>query len=178
MASTRSGHYTIDDYGYEVEFNHNNTKNKSKPLQQRDLSRRTSSKLSSSSRENSRHGVPDTAVDLDEIFEQAWYIDADDESLFSGSGDEDSAAILDEAFMESQGRRYFSNPNKHLLDTDASLIPGSPFSKPPNKPSNRPKEPLSIAKYASTLAFLLTISWVGSLFFFAIWNYTTVSRIM
>jgi hypothetical protein len=172
MPSTKSGHHTLDDDGYEV------------PLQYRDYSRRTSSKLSSSrssSRENSKHGRPvdfGGPVDLDEIFDRAWSVDEDDESLFSGSGDEDSAAVLDEAFMESQGRRYFSNPNKHLLDTDASLIPGSPFSKPPNKPSNRPNAPLSLAKYASTLAFLLTVGWVGSLFFFAIWNYTTISRIM
>jgi hypothetical protein len=201
MPSTRGGNY-IDNDGYEVELNNKittHTSNTSKPLQrdysrqskpsqfQPDYSRRTSSKLSSSSRESSRHGGPIDMggpsdhvgpVDLDDIFDQAWSMDEDDASLFSTSGDEDSAAILDKAFMESQERRYFSNPNKHLLDMDASLIPGSPFSKPPNKPSNRPNAPLSLAKYASTLAFIITIGWVGSLFFFAIWNYTTVSRIM
>jgi hypothetical protein len=147
MASTGRGHYTIDhDDGYEVEIgNNNNNNNKSKKLPQRDSSRLTS-KVS-----NSRRGGP---VDLDELlFDASLYVDDDDESLFSDAGDEDSAAILDQAFMESQGRQYFSNPNKNLLDTDASLIPGSPFSKPPNKPSNRPKEPLALAKYASTLAF-------------------------
>jgi hypothetical protein len=196
MTSTRGGNY-IDNDGYEVELSNKittHTSNTSKPLQrdytQRDYTRRTTSK-SSSSRENSRHGGPvdmggpiDTVaptgpIDLDEIFDQAWSMDEDDAILFSSSDDEDSAATLDTAFIEeSQERRYFSNPNKHLLDTDASLIPGSPFSKPPNKPSNRPNAPLSLAKYASTLAFILTIGWVGSLFFFAIWNYTTVSRIM
>jgi hypothetical protein len=68
MPSTRGGHY-IDDDGYEVELN------KSKPFQQRDFSRRTTSKLSSSSRENSRHGGPidmGGPIDLDEIFDQAW----------------------------------------------------------------------------------------------------------
>jgi hypothetical protein len=190
MPSTRGGNY-IDDDGYEVELNKTttlHTSNTSKPLK-RDYSRRTTSKSSSSSRENSRHGGPvdmggpiDTMgpIDLDEIFDQTWKgVDDDDESLFDSSDyDEDSAATLDKAFMDSDERRYFSNPNKHLLDTDASLIPGSPFSKPPNKRSNRPDAPLSLAKYASTLAFLITIGWVGSLFFFAIWNYTTVSRIM
>jgi hypothetical protein len=188
MPSTRGGNY-IDNDGYEVELNNKittHTSNTSKPLQ-RDYSRRTSSKVTSSSRESSRHSGPVDMggpienmgpIDLDDIFDQAWSIDEDDASLFSSSDDEDSAAILDTAFMESQERRYFSNPNKHLLDTDASLIPGSPFSKPPNKPSNRPNAPLSLAKYASTLAFLLTVGWVGSLFFFAIWNYTTISRIM
>jgi hypothetical protein len=142
-----------------------------KPLQ-RDHSRRTTSKSSSTSHESSG------PIDLDEIFNRTRIMDEDYASLFSSSGDEDSALIMDTAFMDSEERRYFSNPNKHLLDTDASLIPGSPFSKPPNKPSNRPNAPLSLAKYASTLAFLLTVGWVGSLFFFAIWNYTTVSRIM
>jgi hypothetical protein len=164
------------------------TSNASKPLK-RDYSRRATSKSSSSSsRGNSRQGGPvdmggpiDSMgpIDLDDIFDQTWRtVDDDDESLFSSSGDEEDDLILDKGFMESDGQRYFSNPNKHLLDTDASLIPGSPFSKPPNKRSNRPDAPLSLAKYASTLAFIITIGWVGSLFFFAIWNYTSVSRIM
>jgi hypothetical protein len=38
---------------------------------------------------------------------------------------------------------------------------------------------LALAKYASSLAFLLTVGWVGALFFFAIWNYeNNVGRIV
>jgi hypothetical protein len=182
MPSTRGGGNYIDDDGYEVEFNKTATMHTSntstqpqrdylKPLQ-RDYSRRTASKSSSTSRESSG------PIDLDEIFDRTRIMDEDYASLFSSSGDEEDALIFDTAFMDSDERRYFSNPNKHLLDTDASFIPGSPFSKPPNKPSNRPNAPLALAKYASTFSFLLTVGWVGSLFFFAIWNFTSVSRIM
>jgi hypothetical protein len=41
--------------------------------------------------------------------------------------------------------KYFAFPNKRLLDENASLILGSPFSKPSVKKSNRPSEPSSIA---------------------------------
>jgi cellulose synthase/poly-beta-1,6-N-acetylglucosamine synthase-like glycosyltransferase len=74
--------------------------------------------------------------------------------------------------------RFFNNPERRLLDNDASLIPGSPFSKPANKISNRPTEPLAIAKYASTFAFFVTFGWVAFLFFMAIWNYNSVGRII
>jgi hypothetical protein len=175
MPPTRIHDNAGNDDGHEVELN----KVKSKPLPQRDTSRRITSKLSSSShggpvdldRENPRNSGP---IDLDELFVDQ----TDDESLFDTTDYEDTAAILEESFRESEGRRYFSNPRKRRIDTDTSMIPGSPFSKPPNKPSTRPKEPLSIAKYASTLAFLLTFSLIGILFFFAISNYTSVSRIM
>ena len=88
MPSTRGGNY-IDDDGFEVEFNKGSTmqySNTSKPLQ-RDYSRRTTSKTSSTSRENSRHGVPADMggpidnmgpVDLDEVFDQDWRKDKDD----------------------------------------------------------------------------------------------------
>jgi len=65
-----------------------------------------------------------------------------------------------------------------LLDNDASLIPGSPFSKPPNRRSNRPSEPLSIAKYASSCAFLFTIGFVVYLLMVPFWYYTSIGRII
>jgi hypothetical protein len=172
-----------NDDGHEVELN----RIKSKTLQLRETSQRISSKVSSSSRENSRHGGPIDLdqdrycgpIDLDELFaDDTMATDTDDESLFDTTHYEDTAAILEESFLESEGRRYFNNPRKRRIDTDTSMIPGSPFSKPPNKPSTRPKEPLAIARYASTLAFLLTFSLIGLLFFFAISNYTSVARIM
>jgi hypothetical protein len=145
-----------NDDGYEVDMGR-------AKQQQRALRRSGTGATGTTREDSSRHRGP---IDLDELFSDASILhdDDDDDSLF----DEDDHALND-AFMEDSGRRYFSNPNKQLLDTDASLIPGSPFSKPPNKRSNRPTEPLSIAKYASTLAFVVTFCWVGSLFFFAIW---------
>ncbi|GKZ00916.1 hypothetical protein MPSEU_001043100 [Mayamaea pseudoterrestris] len=112
-------------------------------------------------------------VDLDALFEdddEAIY--DDDDSLFSHIGhtrDEDDIPT---------GPRYFNNPHKRLLDQDASLIPGSPFSKPMNIPSNRPAEPLAIAKYASTMACFLTLGWIVYLVFSAIWYYNSAGRIV
>jgi hypothetical protein len=185
MPPTRIYDNADNDDGHEVELN----RIKSKTLQLRETSQRASSKVSSSSRENSRHSGPVDLdrensrycgpIDLDELFaDDTIATDTDGESLFDSTDYEDTAAILEESFLESEGRRYFNNPRKRRIDTDTSMIPGSPFSKPPNKPSTRPKEPLAIAKYASTLAFLLTFSLIGLLFFFAVSNYTSVSRIM
>jgi hypothetical protein len=184
MPSPRILDNTEKDDGHEVELN----RIKSKTLQHRDTSQRPTSEMPSS-RESSRHGGPIDLdrensryygpIDLDELFaDDTLATDTDDESLFDSTDYEDTAAILEESFKESEGRRYFNNPRKRRIDTDTSMIPGSPFSKPPNKPSTRPKEPLAIARYASTLAFLLTFSLLGLLFFFAISNYTSVSRIM
>jgi hypothetical protein len=186
MTSTRIYDNTDNDDGHEVEW----VRIKSKTMQQRDTTERITSKVTSSSRESSRHGGSidldrensrySGPVDLDELFaDDTMATDTDGESLFDRRDYyEDTVAILEESFRESEGRRYFNNPRKRRIDTDTSMIPGSPFSKPPNKPSTRPKEPLAIAKYASTLAFFLTFSLIGLLFFFAISNYTSVSRIM
>jgi hypothetical protein len=186
MSSTRRHDNSNNDDEHEVEL----SMNKSKPPQQRDTSRRTTSKVSSSSRENSRNSGPidldarensrnSGPIDLDELFgDYTMSTDSDDESLFDATKHEDSRGILEESFRRSEARRYFSNPVRRRMDTDTSMIPGSPFSKPPNMPSTRPKEPLSLAKYASTLAFLLTFSLIGILFFFAFWNYSSVSRVM
>lgn len=76
--------------------------------------------------------------------------------------------------------RFFNNPhNRRLFDTDASLIPGSPFSKPSIRPSNRPRESLRIARYASMLSFLCTVGTVIFMLFNAIHTYeSNVGRII
>lgn len=90
----------------------------------------------------------DGPVDLDELFLSSRNVnlDADDDSLF----DEDD----DETGKFGPELKYFNNPHKRLLDNDASLIPGSPFSKPAIKRSNRPKEPLAMARVRFTSFFL------------------------
>lgn len=122
-------------------------------------------------------------VDLDDLFNSnrnlAEYAarNDDNDSLFGGDEDDhDDDSDTDDD--DKPVRRYYNNPHKRLLDNDASLIPGSPFSKPANKASNRPSEPLAIAKYASTCAFLVTFGWVVFLLFNAIWNYNNIGRIL
>jgi hypothetical protein len=120
-------------------------------------------------------------VDLDELY------DDDTDSLLSDE-DGDHRLLVDDDnsnweddydFEESQNKqpKFFNNPNQRLLDNDASLIPGSPFSKPPNKPSNRPSEPLAIAKYTSVLAAMFVVGWVCYLIYAAT-NYGSVGRII
>lgn len=84
----------------------------------------------------------DGPVDLDELFLTSRNVnDVDDDSLFD-EDDDDTGKFGPEL-------KYFNNPHKRLLDNDASLIPGSPFSKPAIKRSNRPKEPLAMARVRS-----------------------------
>jgi cellulose synthase/poly-beta-1,6-N-acetylglucosamine synthase-like glycosyltransferase len=112
-------------------------------------------------------------VDLDDLF-----VDDDDDaaSLFSSHEDDDDD--FNQERRNEIATRYFANPNKRLLDNDASLIPGSPFSKPSVRASSRPNEPLTIAKYSSTAAFFLTAAWVASLLFVSIWGYGSIPRII
>lgn len=142
-------------------------------------------------------------IDLDEMFktskrDMAIFAanDADDVSVFTNEDHDqnthkDSKTELDSVFDSDDydeyydddeanplKPQYFSKPQKGLLDTDACMIPGSPFSKPRNKASNRPTEPLYIAKYASTFAFLLTIGWVIFLLIASFFNYTSPGRII
>ena len=109
-------------------------------------------------------------IDLDEIL--------DDASLVSDSEDAYYEDTLHEEQKEHQERKFFIDPNQRILDQHASLIPGSPFSKPMTYGSNRPTEPLMLAKYASLLAFLATIGMVGYLFFAAVWEYASLGRIL
>lgn len=133
-------------------------------------SSRSSNKPRSSATARSGYTGP---VDLDALFEMD-YLDEDDNSLFSDNGSADEA----EYGRMIESPKYFNNPHRRLLDNDASLIPGSPFSKPANKASGRPTEPLAIAKYASTLALSLTMGWIIYLIFSAIWFYKGAGRVV
>ena len=121
----------------------------------------------------------DGPVDLDELFYESqnqFAADIDDNGSLFDEEEEYSHEYYDN--QHSHNSTLFANPHKRLLDNDASLIPGSPFSKPSLKRSNRPTEPLAIAKYASTVAFLVTIGWVIFLVISAAWNYNSVGRII
>jgi hypothetical protein len=84
----------------------------------------------------------------------------DDARLRLSSSGRRTGAVLDTAFMESQGVSI-SALTDISADTDASLIGISPASQ--QTPQIDPMR-LSLC-YASTLAFLLTVGWVGSLSF-------------
>ena len=118
-------------------------------------------------------------IDLDEVFSVNRTMENEEDSttgsLFEDGMEEDD----DETPFDAVERvRYFNNPNSALLDNDASLIPGSPFSKPGNKTSSRPSEPLSLAKYASTLAMFITFGWVVALLYAAIWDNKSIGRVL
>jgi cellulose synthase/poly-beta-1,6-N-acetylglucosamine synthase-like glycosyltransferase len=118
-------------------------------------------------------------VDLDELL-QLYAVDGN----ISGEGlffDDDFNRSLESDYLDDgeEAPRYFDNPNQRLLDADASLIPGSPFSKPAIRPSSRPREPLRIARYASTFSFLVAVGTVIFLFFNAIYtNEGNIGRII
>lgn len=113
-------------------------------------------------------------TDLEDDFKAQFGIYGDDDGELRGSDD----SYYDQAPWD-QAPRFFNNPNRRLLDADASLIPGSPFSKPAIRPSNRPREPLRIARFASSLAFMGTAGTVIFLFFLAVYNYKdNVGRII
>eukprot|EP00977_Amphora_coffeiformis_P015377 scaffold4510_cov183-Amphora_coffeaeformis.AAC.62 len=117
-------------------------------------------------------------VDLDDLFS----VVEDDTMSEDGSlfAEQDELDEYDEnPFALVEKVNYFNIPNNAgLLDNDASLIPGSPFSKPGNRRSTRPSEPLGLAKLASVIAFIGTIGWVAGLIFLATFNYNNVGRIV
>ena len=92
-------------------------------------------------------------VDLDELFTSSRNHfdrrDTEEDSLFDEDDDDE-----DDTELVGPQVKYFNNPHKRLLDKDASLIPGSPFSKPAVKRSNRPSEPLAMAKVRTVLVLV------------------------
>lgn len=117
-------------------------------------------------------------VDLDDMFSVAEADDMSQDSIFAAHDDDDG--YDEDPFAAVERVEYFKNPNKisSLLDNDASLIPGSPFSKPGTKRSTRPSEPLGLAKVASAIAFVLTAGWIAGLIFLATFNYDNVGRVV
>jgi len=120
---------------------------------------------------NSNNGPVDLDA-LDDIFQHYQDAHDDDASFFGSEGSYDS----DDEDADFNKKLYYQNPNAELLDQDATNIPGSPWAKPATRKSNRPTEPLPIAKYASTLAFLLAFGWVVFLVVMAIWNHDSIGR--
>lgn len=117
-------------------------------------------------------------VDLDALFQSTKNLeDEEDGSLFSDQDDND-----DDEYNKGGSKllnpTLFSNPHRRLLDKDASQIPGSPFSKPRVRRSNRPSEPLAIAKYASTVALMLTVTWLAALLWYIFSRDSSISHLV
>ena len=108
-----------------------------------------------------------------DVFDPFSEKDEDIEELIDSDSEDDD----DEDALENPNRVYH-NPATGVLNDNVHQIPGSPWAKPANRPSNRPTEPLAIAKYASTLGFLITFGAVIYLFISAVWNYTSVGRVI
>lgn len=118
--------------------------------------------------------------DLDELFD-SFRISSpkqDDESLLNAIGGSEIDLDEDDSFTDdSKERRVFDNPNQRLLDRDASLIPGSPFSKPMNRSSSRPSDAMSIARVTANVSFLATLAAVGFLVYISVTNFESSGRI-
>lgn len=115
---------------------------------------------------------PSKDLNMDEIFDPYVQVKDDLTEFFDG-------ADYDDEDVENQNR-VFNDPKHELavLDEGVHQIPGSPWAKPANKPSSRPSEPLQIASMASTIAFALAAGWVAFLFVMAVWNYSSVGRVI
>ena len=109
-------------------------------------------------------------VDLDEEQGRYGYTDASyasendfiDEDLFMMDDDD---VVLDEHIGQP-----FTQESGALLTNDVQNIPGSPWAQPTARQgSDRALEPLSLAKYASTIGFFSAIAWVVAQFVMAVW---------
>lgn len=136
---------------------------------------RPSSKGGSKGGSKGSNGGPVDIDALDDLFRQYTNADDDDDESFFGSEEDYDS---DEEREAQEKQLYFQNPNTEILDKDATNIPGSPWAKPATRKSNRPSEPLPIAKLASTVAFLIAVGWVVFLFVMAIWNHDNIGRIL
>lgn len=155
--------YSRTGNGVEVQFNRNTGSNGS-----------GGNSKSKSGSGGGGHGPVDIDA-LDDLFKH-YREDADSDagSFFESEDSYDS----DEDDRRAQAGRFYAQPNAELLNHDATNIPGSPWAQPATRKSNRPSDPLPIAKYASTLAFLIAAGWVVFLWIMAVWNYNSVGRII
>lgn len=79
---------------------------------------------------------------------------------------------------ENPNRIFFDAKKEAVLNQGVHEIPGSPWAKPANRPSSRPTEPLALARWASALALGLAVGFCIYIFVNAIWNYSSVGRVI
>jgi hypothetical protein len=135
-------------------------------------------KMDSSSGSN---GVRFSQVDFENVFDPfaaqeddvAEFFDEDDNKY-----DANNRVDLDDD-VENPNRVY-SDPSSRtgVLNDAVHQIAGSPWAKPAYNPSNRPTDPLPIAKYTSGIALTLALGLVVFLLAMSIYNYTSIARII
>ena len=101
------------------------------------------------------------------------HADSDDDIESFSAFEEDERSSVD---LEENPNRLYYDPN--AVVEGVHNIPGSPWAKPPIRPNSRPKETLPIAKYVATLSIVFCLLWVGTVIFFALWNYKNGPRMV
>jgi hypothetical protein len=114
-------------------------------------------------------------VDLDNVFDP-FTAQEDDVAEFFEDDDHHYADL--DAEIENPNRVYSDPTRTGVLNDAVHQIAGSPWAKPGYYPSNRPTDPLPIAKYASSIALILTLGLVIFLLSMSIYNYTSIARII
>lgn len=112
--------------------------------------------------------------DVDTVFDP-YRRDTDDLTEFFHDGEGGES----EEYDDENPNKIFNDPKKSaVLNEGVHQIPGSPWAKPAETPSSRPTDPLPIASMASTVAFVLAVGYVTFLFVMAVWNYSSVGRVI
>lgn len=114
-------------------------------------------------------------VDLDNVFDPFAAAQEDEELKDFFDEDDNQKHDLD-VDVENPNRVY--SDGSGVLNDAVHQIAGSPWAKPAYNPSNRPTDPLPIAKYTSGIALTLTLGLIIFLLFISFWNYTSVGRII
>jgi hypothetical protein len=154
MPSRRNQRFSTNDDDVEVEFPHH------RPLER-------PFRVSSSRQANQQ-------VSFEDVFDPFAERDQDNEIKEFFESDSENDDEYDD-LIDSRNRVY-NDPQAALLNNDVHQIPGSPWAKPAHRASNRPTEPLPIAKYASSMAFALTFGWISFLFVSAVSNSSSIGR--
>ena len=194
MGRSNRHRYDGDDGGVEVAYGgHEQTSHGSRFNQSRNRhagSNNNSSNTSPTASNTSggttpRSGTGPIDLDSNDIFDPF-------QNGFNGLNDADLKEFIEEPneafyrtdseddYEDGKYRVYADPPELALLNDNVHQIPGSPWAKPATRRSNRPTEPLPMAKHASTIAFTLTAGWVIGLFVSAVWNYAenSVGRVI
>mmetsp|Transcript_14681 Transcript_14681/g.35801 ORF Transcript_14681/g.35801 Transcript_14681/m.35801 type:complete len:1054 (+) Transcript_14681:200-3361(+) len=132
-------------------------------------------------------GVRFSQVDLDNVFDPfaaqqddvAEFFDEDDQQYDADQKKSGGKFSYGEDEDAENPNRVYSDPTRTGVLNDAvHQIAGSPWAKPAYNPSNRPTDPLPIAKYTSGIALTLTLGLVIFLLGASIYNYTSIGRII
>ena len=177
----------MDQSGNSMSTTAANNRTNSRANGSANMNMNNNSRMMNESSGSNGDGVRFSQVDLDNVFDPfaaqeddvAEFFGEDDQKYdadekkgtgkFSYGGDDDA---------ENPNRVYSDPTRTGVLNDAVHQIAGSPWAKPAYNPSNRPTDPLPIAKYTSGIALTLTLGLVIFLLVASIYNYTSVGRII